>query len=178
MDVQAKVDEAALKLRPTCTLDAINDTLNAAFGDYFQTVGHPLDPSSSVARYSEAIRLGFYDRDHQVLPARERETALIPLLAGQYAEDNLAIHVFIGLMAGLRAREVVDLVYLAGVYCGVNVLTRSLRVVTKTFDAVLTAAAAAGPRAPRDVLLEIGKRFPDAPFFAAARGELQKLAAL
>lgn len=175
MDIHARVDAAADRLRQTCTRDAINQTLAAAFADLFRLNGFSYEPRSAPALYAEGITRAFYSTGHEQLEPDHRECAVIALLVAQQADVNLALHLFIGLMSGLRARDVADLVFLAGVYAGANVLTAGLHVLAKTFDAVLQSANA-GAATPADVFAKILRAYPD-PAYDDARAALRKLAA-
>jgi len=175
MDIHARVDLAAARLRQTCTMDGINEVLAAAFADLFRIDGFGYEPRSAPALYAEGITRGFYSTAHSQLEPDHRECAVIALLVQQQADANLALHLFIGLMSGLRARDVADLVFLAGVYAGTNVLTAGLHVLAKTFYAVICAADA-GTTTPADVFATILRAYPD-PAYDAARDALRKLAA-
>jgi alkylhydroperoxidase/carboxymuconolactone decarboxylase family protein YurZ len=175
MGIQTRVEAAVRQLSPTCTLDAINDVLAAAFVDLFKIGGYAVDLRSSPGLYTEAIRRGFYATGQQMLRPEYRECAVVALLASEEAEANLALHLFIALMAGIAADDVVDIIFLTGVYCGVNVLTKSLRVVAKTFDAII-AAADARLTAPAKVFEKILSEFPD-PMFDEARKRLREFTA-
>ncbi len=65
------------------------------------------------------------------LSGRERETALIPLLASQRAEMELAVHVYWGLMEGLNPDEIAGLLMVSGVYAGIGTQTVGLKVMSR-----------------------------------------------
>ena len=95
--------------------------------------------------YARAIQVGFV-------------LAVIALLASQGAEANLGLHIFIALAAGIAADDVVDLLFLTGIYCGANLLTKSLRVAAKTFEAIIQTAQA-GCKEPAPFFAAIAKKF-------------------
>ena len=85
---------------------------------------------------------------------------------------------FIALVNGITPAEVVHIMFLTGVYGGVNVLTNALRIVAKTFDAVI-AAADAPPTATGDrsaitgeVIQKVLSAFPD-PKYDEAKKNLE-----
>jgi len=142
MATQKEVADAIAKLRAgreSTVLDDINAELAVMFKDLFAVSDYDLtDPTSAAALYLQGVKLGFYNKKSQVVNPKYRECALIALLAAQQGEANLAFHVFIAMMAGISVDDVVDIVFLTGIYCGANILTKSLAVVSKTFAAVKT----------------------------------------
>lgn len=142
-----KVAEAVAMLRPTCGRDAINDALAHAFEQSFAANGFATDVRSPVGQYISAMRNGFYAGDPQRLSPEQREIAVIAVLVAQGADVNLALHVFIALASGISVADVLQVVLLAGMYSGTNLLTQANRVVAKTFAALLKAAdgRAVGP---------------------------------
>ena len=174
MRIQQRVDDAVRQLRPTCAPDTINTTLHGLFKDVVHRSGYEWGPLTAPALYEGAIRQAFYTDGQQVLDPQTRETVILPLLAAQGAELNLALHVFIALVSHLTADQVLSIMLLTGVYSGVNVFTNSLRVVMKTFDAILKAVDA-GFTTPIEVIGVISKEFPDAAN-EAARDRLGKIA--
>ena len=174
MGIQDQVEGAVKALkRSGVTPEAIDKALEAAFAELFTANGHAVARFSAIDLYAQAVQVGFYDEKHQLLRSERRECVVLALLASQQAERNLGLHVFIALMNGISPAEVVNLMFLTGVYCGINVLTNSLRVVAKTFAAIISAAGD-----PRSTTVEVIKRvmsaFPDptaAPSAASSAGE-------
>jgi Carboxymuconolactone decarboxylase family len=175
-EIHPRVDAAVAKImRSGVTPDAINQALVALFVDLFEVNGQLVRRGSPYSDYSEVIRLGFYTEQGALLRVDRREYVILPLLAMQQAERNLGLHVFIALVNGMTPAEVVNVMFLTGVYAGTNVLTNSLRVVAKAFDAIIAAADAIPPDRPAtviDVLQKIMSAFPD-PEYDAARKRMQ-----
>lgn len=163
MTIQDRVQDAMAVLGPSCSLPAIDTVLRDMFSGAFTVGGYGTTHRAAPDLYIRAVAEGFYSSKTQVLPSRDRECALVALLASQGADTNLALHLFIALAAGVPVDDVIDLLFLAGVYCGANVLTTSLRVATKTFEAIIQAAAD-GVQGPRAVFRAIAARFPDRDF--------------
>jgi len=178
-EIHPRVDAAVRKLsKRGVTSDAINEALAAAFVDLFEVNGQAVRPSSPYGNYSDGIRLGFYTDRDPLLRSDRREYVVLTLLASEQAERNLGLHVFIALVNGITPAEVVHIMFLTGVYRGINVLTNSLRVVAKTFDAVI-AAADASPTATGDrsaitgeVIQKVLSAFPD-PKYDEAKKNLE-----
>ena len=164
MDIQAQVVAAVKQLKPICTPEAINKALAGLFAGLFKLNGQTVESLSPVDLYTQALQRGFYTSNNPMLDSKYRECAVVALLASQEAEANLALHVFIALMINITPAEVVNIVFLTGVYSGVNVLTKSLRVVAKTFAAVIAAAAEAQPTTAEKVINRVLGAFPDQPF--------------
>ena len=163
--IQDRVATAIEKLKQDCTLDDVNRFLQRGFQGNFTVAGYaPND--QAVATYVGAVSGAFYTHSGQLLTTQYRECALVALLASQGAERNLAIHLFIALLAGVSVDDVVDLLFLSGVYSGANLLTQSMRVATKTFDAIAQAADD-GVVGCEAIFRAIGSRFPDALYEAA-----------
>jgi alkylhydroperoxidase/carboxymuconolactone decarboxylase family protein YurZ len=154
---QEAVALAIEKLQKTCSMDAINTTLLELFDQAFTAAGYG-ERDHAVVGYTAAVSKAFYKKHEQLLRDRERECALIALLASQGADTNLGIHIFIALAAGMAVDDVVDLLFLTGIYCGANLLTKSLRVAEKTFAAIIQAAAD-GVDGPKPVIRAIAARF-------------------
>jgi len=178
-EIHPRVDSAVRKLnRSGVTPDAINEALAAALVDLFEVNGQAVSRDSPYSHYSEAMRLGFYTEKDPLLRGDRREYVVLALLASQQAEGNLGLHVFIALMNGISPADVVNIMFLTGVYGGVNVLTNALRIVAKTFDAVI-AAADAPPTATGDrsaitgeVIQKVLSAFPD-PKYDEAKKHLE-----
>ena len=178
-EIHPRVDSAVRKLnRSGVTPDAINEALAAALVDLFEVNGQAVSRDSPYSHYSEAMRLGFYTEKDPLLRGDRREYVVLALLASQQAERNLGLHVFIALMNGISPADVVSIMFLTGVYGGVNVLTNALRVVSKTLDAVIAAGdavpTAAGDRCAMagEIIQKILSAFPD-PEYDAAKKRLE-----
>jgi alkylhydroperoxidase/carboxymuconolactone decarboxylase family protein YurZ len=174
MDIQARVAAAVAVLRPSCGRDAINDVLAAGFEQVLATNGLAVDVRSPAGQYVSALKSGFYAGNPQRLSPEFRECAVLAVLTAQGADVNLALHVFIALASGIAVSDVTDVVLLAGMYAGTNLMTQAMRVVTKTFSALLKAAdsRAVGPLKVFEFILA---EFPD-PALDEARAHLRKLA--
>ncbi len=175
MDIQAKVAAAIATLRPSCGRDAINDLLAAGFEGLLATNGLGVGNRSPGGLYVSAMKTGFYSGNPQGLQPDQREIAVLSILTVQGADANLALHVFIALASGITVADVLDVVLLAGMYSGANLLTQAMRVVTKTFAAIIGAAdaRATGPAAVFKCIMEA---FPDQQL-DDAREFLRKMAA-
>lgn len=169
MPIQDEVQKAVINLTRGWAPDSINNVLAQLFDGMFAIGGYDMRPDSVPAAYTHAVRRAFYTDNCQLLPAQSRECALVALLASQGAEANLALHIFIAAAAGIPVDDIVDLLFLTGIYCGANLLTKSLRVAAKTFDAIIQADKD-GVRGPAAVFRAVVKEFPDPAFdLAAAR---------
>jgi len=69
--------------------------------------------------YIDAIRARFYDHT-PTMTAKDRERCLIAVLVARDAGLNLALHIYIGLMVGLTPQDIADIIFLGGVYTGVD----------------------------------------------------------
>jgi alkylhydroperoxidase/carboxymuconolactone decarboxylase family protein YurZ len=155
------IDDAAAVLRQVYdefeTSGKLREFLRSTFEADFAVAGYPtnssatVEDSSAVSLYLSAIEKAFY----QVLPAAgrvtndDRERVLLALLASQGATGNLAIHVYLALMEKVPAVEVIDILFLSGIYSGVNRLTQSLKVADAVFNQVVKMAAAPPPTVPK-----------------------------
>jgi len=173
MDIQAKVAAAVAALKPSCGRDAINDLLASGFEALLTTNGLGVTSRTPGGLYVSAMKTGFYSGNPQGLQPEQREIAVLSILTLQGADANLALHVFIALASGITVADVLDTILLAGMYSGANRLTQAMRVVTKTFAAIIKSADGhvTGPAAVFECIME---EFPD-PEFAAARTFLSKL---
>jgi alkylhydroperoxidase/carboxymuconolactone decarboxylase family protein YurZ len=73
-----------------------------------------------------AIRKAFYDGGAGSMSAKDRERCLIAILASRDAGLNLALHVYCGLMEGLSPQEIADVIFLGGIYTGVDRISDGL----------------------------------------------------
>jgi alkylhydroperoxidase/carboxymuconolactone decarboxylase family protein YurZ len=84
-----------------------------------------------TSAYIADIRQAFYDSGAPMKP-RDRERCLIAVLAARDAGLNLALHIYIGLMEGLTPQEIADVIFLGGVYTGVDRISDGLGALVKT----------------------------------------------
>jgi alkylhydroperoxidase/carboxymuconolactone decarboxylase family protein YurZ len=92
-----------------------------------------------TAEYISAIRRAFYEGT-AMLP-RDRERCLIAVLASRDAGLNLAIHIYIGLMEGLSPEDIGDIIFLGGVYSGVDRISDGLAAEMKTLTVLAEVAS-------------------------------------
>ena len=171
MDVYAKVDDAIARLQHTCGAHDINQLMAAGFVDLLRTNGVQTGNATPGGLYVSAMEAGWYTGISKPDIVR-RETAVLAILTVQGADANLALHVFIALASGMSAREVLDVILLAGMYSGANLLSHAEKVATKTFGAILQAAE--GNAADTATVFRcIMDRFPDAAL-ADAKTRLQR----
>ena len=90
-----------------------------------------------------AIRRSFYGREtyffpggEQAMSAKDRERCLIAVLASRDAGLNLALHIYNGLMAELSPQEIADIIFLCGVYTGVDRISDGLWAEERTLQAL------------------------------------------
>jgi alkylhydroperoxidase/carboxymuconolactone decarboxylase family protein YurZ len=144
------------------------ELLRSIFEADFALSGYPTtsDPlvanSSAVSLYLSSIEKAFYQV--RPLPGRvtndDRERVVLALLASQGAGRNLAIHVYLALMEGVSAIEIIDILFLSGIYSGVNLLSQSLKVADTVFvEVVAISATVPLPDVP-DTLKRIAAKFP------------------
>jgi alkylhydroperoxidase/carboxymuconolactone decarboxylase family protein YurZ len=95
-------------------------------------------PSSyePTTAYIDAIRTAFYDRTQEMAP-KDRERCLIAILVSRDAGLNLALHIYHGLMVGLTPKEIADVIFLGGIYTGVDRISEGFFAATR----VLTVLA-------------------------------------
>jgi alkylhydroperoxidase/carboxymuconolactone decarboxylase family protein YurZ len=65
---------------------------------------------------------------------KDRERCLIAVLASRDAGLNLAIHIYVGLMEGLSPQEIADVIFLGGIYTGVDRISDGLAAEMRTLD--------------------------------------------
>ena len=108
------------------------------------------------AKYVDAIIDLFYDdaelpadsstKPRTRLSAADRERCVIALLASHAERFNLALHIYLGLMAGVSAEEIANILLLVGAYGGVDKFSDALDV-EKTTLGVLADATNPDPLA-------------------------------
>ena len=89
-------------------------------------------PSSyePTSAYIDAIRAEFYDRTQKMDP-KDRERCLIAVLVARDAGLNLALHIYNGLMVGLTPDEIADVIFLGGIYTGVDRISEGFFAATR-----------------------------------------------
>jgi alkylhydroperoxidase/carboxymuconolactone decarboxylase family protein YurZ len=85
-----------------------------------------------TGRYIDAIGSAFYGDGADTVAPKDRERCLIAILASRDAGLNLSLHIYLGLMEGLSPREIADIVFLAGIYTGVDRLSDGLAALVAT----------------------------------------------
>jgi alkylhydroperoxidase/carboxymuconolactone decarboxylase family protein YurZ len=105
--------------------------------------------------YIDAVGTAFYpDNDGgDTMAAKDRERCLIAILGSRDAGLNLSIHIYLGLMEGLLPREIADIIFLAGVYTGVDRMSDGLAALVATLNALAKLPKSSGPRAVLGALL-------------------------
>jgi len=114
---------------------AIKTIMRAAFLKAFLPVSPSGDAGDPVHLYATALETAFYDDDNK-LASDDRERVLITLLASRADDLALAIHIYMGWLEGIEPEEIGELLFLGGIYNGVNTMTRSLGVYRRTFEVV------------------------------------------
>jgi alkylhydroperoxidase/carboxymuconolactone decarboxylase family protein YurZ len=92
-----------------------------------------------TAEYISAIRRAFYQSSP--MDPKDRERCLIAVLASRDAGLNLAIHIYVGLMEGLSPQEIADIIFLGGVYTGVDHISDGLAAEKRTLTVLAQIAA-------------------------------------
>ena len=87
-----------------------------------------------------AIRRAFYDDGHDTMSPRDRERCLVAILASRDVGLNFALHVYIGLMEGLSPGEIADVVFLSGIYTGVDCISDGLNAEMRALGVLAQAA--------------------------------------
>ena len=96
----------------------------------------------------------FYNEAPPVLGHADRERVLIGIFAaGRRPAFALAVHAYWGLMEGLTVDEIAEIIVLASLYGGIDVLTDSMRTLGDSLRQMAKAAEAGGDAAASQVLL-------------------------
>jgi hypothetical protein len=112
-------------------------------------------------KYIATIRRQFYDGSRRKMEPRDRERVLIGILASRDAGLNLALHVYVGLMENLSPHDIADIIFLSGIYTGVDCMSDGLGTVARTLD-VLSQLAHMERYTVKDVASELRSAFkPD-----------------
>jgi alkylhydroperoxidase/carboxymuconolactone decarboxylase family protein YurZ len=166
------IPAAVAKLKPIYDAfqesGGLRELLRSIFEADFALSGYPTtsDPlvanSSAVSLYLSSIEQAFYQG--RPAPGRianeDRERVVLALLTSQGAGRNLAIHVYLALMEGVQAVEIIDILFLSGIYSGVNLLSQSLKVADAVFlEVVAISATDPLPNVP-DTLKRIVAKVP------------------
>jgi alkylhydroperoxidase/carboxymuconolactone decarboxylase family protein YurZ len=91
-----------------------------------------------TAKYIDAIRSTFYEGT--AMQPKDRERCLIAVLASRDAGLNLAIHIYLGLMEGLSPGEIADIIFLGGIYTGVDRISDGLAAEIRTLTVLAQVA--------------------------------------
>ena len=110
-----------------------------------------------TAGYIDAIRHAFYEGAN--MQPKDRERCLIAVLASRDAGLNLAIHIYLGLMALLSPGEVADIIFLGGIYSGVDRISDGLAAEMKTLMVLAQVAAAPGGCSVEQVITALRQAF-------------------
>ena len=118
------------------------DEMHRILGAFFPHVHPP------TTEYIAAVMNAFYSEappddaePRPVLPAVDRERCLIAILAGRGADLNFAIHVYMGLMHGLTPEEIANVLFLVGVYTGVDNFAQGLKAELTVLETLAAVAA-------------------------------------
>lgn len=84
----------------------------------------------------------FY-RSKPLLPHKKREMVLLATLTGQRAYSELAVHVYWGLMEGLEADEIANVLLLTSMYTGMPTWSNAIRVLRTALTVLARIAAEA-----------------------------------
>jgi len=86
--------------------------------------------------YIGAVASAFYPIEDRTgtMAAKDRERCLISILASRDAGLNLSLHLYLGLMEGLSPRQRADIIFLAGVYTGVDRMSDGLAALVATLS--------------------------------------------
>jgi alkylhydroperoxidase/carboxymuconolactone decarboxylase family protein YurZ len=89
-------------------------------------------------KYIHSIRKAFYDSSR--LKPVDRERCLIGILASRDSGLNLALHIYIGLMEDLSPDDVADVIFLGGIYTGVDRISDGLDTLVRTLTVLAQIA--------------------------------------
>ena len=135
-------------------------TLKAAYGDgksMSNALAQYLPVNyAATSKYSEAVINAFYSTTMSHtgprLPSRsDRERCLIAILTSRGPNFNLGVHIYMGLMHGVSAEEIANIIFLAGIYSGIDHLTDGFRVQRKTLEALGKLVDGAGKNRKADL---------------------------
>jgi alkylhydroperoxidase/carboxymuconolactone decarboxylase family protein YurZ len=136
------------------------DEMTRILGAFFPHVHPP------TTEYIAAVMNAFYAEPspdavepRPVLPAIDRERCLIAILAGRGADLNFAIHVYMGLMHGLAPDEIANVLFLVGVYTGVDNFAQALKAELTVLGTLAALAADGSALDPASVLTALQRAF-------------------
>ena len=98
----------------------------------------------TTTKFIHTIRKAFYDNTTALAP-KDRERCLIAVLSARDAGLNLAMHIYMGLMEGLTPHEIADVIFLGGIYTGVDRISDGLNAEFRTLTALSRAAGKEEP---------------------------------
>jgi ubiquinone/menaquinone biosynthesis C-methylase UbiE/alkylhydroperoxidase/carboxymuconolactone decarboxylase family protein YurZ/uncharacterized protein YbaR (Trm112 family) len=118
--------------------------------------------------YTDAISEAFYGAlppddatpPRSMLSLRDRERCLISILASRGAGLTLAIHMYIALMHEVSAEEIAHILFLAGIYTGVDNLAGALAAEVKLLTELKALALLPIPPGPVAVVTALRLAFP------------------
>jgi alkylhydroperoxidase/carboxymuconolactone decarboxylase family protein YurZ len=93
------------------------------------------------------------------LSASDRERCLVAILASRGAGLGLAIHIYLALMQGVSPGEVADILFLSGVYTGVDHFAEGLKVEIAVLER-MRELLAGGETSPPAVVVALQAAFP------------------
>jgi ubiquinone/menaquinone biosynthesis C-methylase UbiE/uncharacterized protein YbaR (Trm112 family)/alkylhydroperoxidase/carboxymuconolactone decarboxylase family protein YurZ len=144
-------DDALVALRKAYVADEMTKAIGAVLPAQYP----------ATREYTDAIMHALYPLQGDTpLAADDRERCLITLLASHGAKRNLAIHVYMGLMAELAPREICHILLLVGAYAGVDTLPNGLAIAQKTFQILADLVAKRAPCGAVDVLKALADALP------------------
>ena len=131
----------------------LNNALPSAYaltGDYVNAIG--------------AAFYGYLPPDdapppRSALSLRDRERCLIAILASRGADFNIALHMYIALMNDISAEEIAHILFLAGIYTGVDNFAEALKAEVKMLY-MLKSLVASTKYTVDDVWTALQKTFP------------------
>ena len=112
---------------------------------YAMALGSLSAPVPGAAPWVEASGAYFF-KDAAHMSAQRRELCVLSVLTSLRAPDQLAIHVYWGLMVGLSVTQVGDAIFLGADYAGIACFDTGLKVAKAALSNLETQASAAAPK--------------------------------
>ena len=142
IDIDSALDDGRLTLLRDAYAQGGRDVMTGIL-----SAGIPgVDPDT--AGYIQSIRSKFYAGSAAGggggMTDADRERCLIAVLASREGGFNLALHVYIALMSGLTQHDVADVIFLVGVYAGVDRMSDGFATVMKTLCTLADVASPPG----------------------------------
>lgn len=116
--------------------------------------------------YVTAVTVAFFgDRPRDtpqprsVLSAPDRERCLIAILADRGADLNLAIHFYLALVNDVSPEEIANILFLVGIYTGVDNMAETLKAEIKTLRTLRTLVCDRESLRPLDVVTRLQREF-------------------